>query len=95
MGKSSLLFLQATINAFENSFRKKVAYAVLGILDPETIAPFACAQLNEWMVNNRLNYYSERDKDKELKDTIYQIQTGQGSTISMNRFPNRSWILGS
>ena len=90
MGKSSLLFLQATINAFENSFRKKVAYAVLGILDPETIAPFACAQLNEWMVNNRLNFYSERDKDKELKDTIYQIQTGQGSTISMNRFSNQS-----
>ena len=89
MGKSSLLTLQAIIHAFDNLSRKKVAYAILGILDPETIEPFALAQLNEWHANTRLLHRTERDPDKELKDLTHQIQTGQGSTLSMNRFPNQ------
>ncbi len=72
MGKSSLLALQAIIHAFENSFRKEVAYAVFGILDLETIEPFARAQLNEWIANTHLNHHSERDPDKELKDLTHR-----------------------
>jgi hypothetical protein len=89
MGKSSLLALQAIIHAFDNSSRKKVAYAVLGILDPETIEPFARAQLNEWHANTRMNHHTERDRDQELRDITDQIRTGQGSTILMDRFPNQ------
>jgi hypothetical protein len=72
MGKSSLLTLQAIIHAFDNSSRKKVAYAILGIFDPETIEPFALAQLNEWHANTRLLHRTERDADKELKDLTHR-----------------------
>ncbi len=41
------------------------------------------------MANTRLNHHTERDPDKELKDLTRQIQTGQGSSIMMDRFPNQ------
>ena len=90
MGRSSLLFLQACIHAYENSYRKDVSRAAMLILDPETMEPFARAQLFEWLSNRSLSHWNEQDREKGLRDVTYQVQTGQGTTISMNRFPNQS-----
>ena len=84
MGRSSLLFLQASIHACENSYRKDVSRAAMWILDPETMEPFARAQLFEWLSNRRLSHWNEQDFGKDLRDVTHQVQMGQETTISMN-----------
>ena len=87
--KSSLMILQASIHSFDNKLRKAVSRELLGTLDIEKVEPFIRAQIFEWLSNKPHSHWGEHDFGREASSTLHQVQTGQGSTISMNRFPNQ------
>jgi hypothetical protein len=93
MGKlsmSSLMFMQAIIQRMEILKRKAVGRHLSVFLEPlEKLPNFMRCQIFEWISNTSQDHRKEHDWGRELPSLVSQLRTGQGSTITMDRFPNQ------